>query len=635
MPGSTFGSTHFNYIYEDKINQLSNDHLKNDRSNSETIVMIQSYYCFQFKNMLKHLILSLFLLTLTESKPFVDDGPKQWWQIANFYQLYPRSFKDSDGDGIGDIKGMIANLDHLSDLGITAAWLSPIFASPQRDLGYDVADFYTINPEYGNMTDFENLVKRSHELGIKLMLDFVPNHTSDLHKWFEDSVKKINGKDEYYIWKNGANGPGDDQNPPNNWVSVFGGPAWTYREERKQWYLHQFTKYQPDLNYRNLEVKKEMTNVLKFYLDKGIDGFRLDAINHMYEDIQFRNEPLSNWTNDPNSYDYLLHIYTKDQNDTYDVVYEWREFLDNYTRTNNLTDDKILMTEAYASIEDTMRYYQSSDGKRMGAQMPFNFELIYNLENGTTAPRIKRSIDFWLDNMPSGRTPSWVVGSHDHSRLASRFGTQRAGLANVIMMSLPGTCITYYGEEIAMVDNKDFEIVVDGRDYNRTPMQWDNTTNAGFTNGNSTWLPVHANYKEVNVATAKATPNSIYHQFQELTQLRTSPEWTDGELETKAINDNVLLIVRRFEPLHSYYSVINIGSNNEKVNLAQITNITANVRIAFMMPGSNYTLNELVPADNVMLGKYDAVVLRSSAAIANLSAVFLVFILFKAFIIYI
>lgn len=394
-------------------------------------------------------VLTLFFITLVQSNIVQVSEPKalpakKWWQHANFYQLYPRSFKDSNGDGIGDLRGMISHLDHLKELGITATWLSPIFASPQVDLGYDVSDFYTIDESYGNMTDFENLIKRAHELGIKLMLDYIPNHTSDKHQWFIDSVNKTNGKDDYYVWRNGKNGPDDDKNPPNNWVSVFSGPAWTYREERKQWYLHQFTKQQPDLNYRHPAVLTEMTNVIKFYLDKGVDGFRLDAINHMYEDNRFLDEPKTGWTEDENSYDYLEHIYTKDQNETYNIVYQWREFLDNYVKENNLTEDKILMTEAYASIEDTMRYYESKDGKQKGAHMPFNFALIFDLANGTTAQKIKSGIDNWLTHMPNGNTPSWVIGSHDHSRLGSRFGTFNAELANVILMTLPGTSITYY-----------------------------------------------------------------------------------------------------------------------------------------------------------------------------------------------
>lgn len=368
---------------------------------------------------------------------------KQWWEHANFYQLYPRSFKDSNSDGIGDLKGMITKLDHLKELDITATWLSPIFASPQKDLGYDVSDFYKIDASYGTMTDFQNLIKRAHDLDIKIMLDYIPNHTSDQHNWFIDSVNKEYNKTDFYVWKDGKNGADDDKNPPNNWVSVFGGPAWTYRAERKQWYLHQFTKYQPDLNYRHAAVKNEMTKIIEYYLEKGVDGFRLDAINHMFEDDRFLDEPKTGW-GEEGTYDYLEHIYTKDQKETYSVVYEWRAFLEKFTKDNNLTEDKILMTEAYANTEDTMLYYQSKDGKQRGAHMPFNFALIYDLTNGTTAQRIKSGIDNWMLNMPNKHTPSWVLGSHDHSRIGSRFGTYRTELANVLLMTLPGTSITYY-----------------------------------------------------------------------------------------------------------------------------------------------------------------------------------------------
>lgn len=366
---------------------------------------------------------------------------KQWWQHANFYQIYPRSFKDSNGDGIGDIQGMISQFEHLKELGINAIWLSPIFASPQVDLGYDVSDFYEIAEEYGNMTDFEELIEKAHSLGIKILLDYIPNHTSDEHQWFLDSENKKNGKDNFYVWKNGTNM--DDKIPPNNWISVFGGPAWTYSQIRKEWYLHQFSAKQPDLNYRNTEVLTEMTKVIQFYLRKNVDGFRLDAINHMFEDIDFKDEPLSGH-GEPNTYDYLDHIHTKDQSETYDVVYYWRDFLEKYVKYNNLSDDCILMTEAYASTEDTMLYYQSEDGSKQGAHMPFNFALIYDFVAETNVKRIKRGIDNWLTYMPLGQTPSWVIGSHDHSRVATRFGFDRAPLANTILLTLPGTSITYY-----------------------------------------------------------------------------------------------------------------------------------------------------------------------------------------------
>lgn len=338
--------------------------------------------------------------------------------------------------------------------------MSPVFESPQVDLGYDVADFYKIHHEYGTMEDFDNLMKKAAELGIKIMLDFIPNHTSDMHDWFKRSVNNEEKYRDYYVWHEGKpNATGGRNEEPNNWVSwekferiinlthenfqisVFGGSQWTWNEQRQQYYLHQFTPGQPDLNYRNPEVVKEMTDVMKFYIKKGCAGFRLDAINHMFEDEQFRDEPRNKFNDDPNSYDYLDHIYTKDLNEVYDMVYQWRELLD----AESVEDPIILMTEAYADTKNTMRYYVSEDGKRKGAHMPFNFQLIYSFDNNqVTAGKIKRGIDEWLDNMPIGFTPSWVAGSHDHSRVASRIDPDIVNLVNAVVLTLPGSSISYY-----------------------------------------------------------------------------------------------------------------------------------------------------------------------------------------------
>lgn len=337
--------------------------------------------------------------------------------------------------------GIIEKLQHLKDIGITAVWLSPVFESPQVDFGYDVADFYKIEPAYGTMADLDELIDRAHSLGIKLMLDFIPNHTSDLNQWFKDSVANVGKYSDYYVWRDGKLNETGQRIPPNNWVSVFGGSAWEWSDSRQKYYLHQFSKQQPDLNYRNPDVVNEMTGVIKYYLDKGIDGFRLDAINHMFEDTEFRDEPLTGWTDDVGSYDFLEHIYTKDVPEVYDVIYNWRDLLDTYRISGGA---RILMTEAYADTEHTMRYYQSDDGRRKGAHMPFNFALIHNFESQSSAQQIKSGIDGWLDFMPPGNTAPWVIGSHDHHRVASRLGQERIDLLNTIVMTLPGTSITYY-----------------------------------------------------------------------------------------------------------------------------------------------------------------------------------------------
>lgn len=255
---------------------------------------------------------------------------EEWWKTATFYQIYPRSFKDSDNDGVGDLQDIISKLEHLKDAGVTAAWLSPIYSSPQVDQGYDISNFTDIHYEYGTLDDFDQLVAKAKTLGIRVVLDFVPNHSSDQHVWFQKSENREPGYEDYYVWRDGTPQGG----PPNNWISVFKYAAWEFSEVRQQYYLHQFAKEMPDLNYRDPGLVQEMKDVLKFWLDRGVDGFRIDAIPHMFEDVNMPDEPLSG---DPNAqeweYGYLNHIYTKDQDETFDMVYQFREFVDAYAES--------------------------------------------------------------------------------------------------------------------------------------------------------------------------------------------------------------------------------------------------------------------------------------------------------------
>lgn len=337
-----------------------------------------------------------------------------WWEAASFYQIYPRSFKDNNNDGIGDLRGIAEKLDYLKDVGITATWLSPIYKSPNIDYGYDISDFCDIGEEYGTMADFDYLITRSKETGVKVIMDFVPNHTSDEHDWFQRSIKGEVPYSNYYIWNPGkvnSSNP-SEMLPPSNWQSINYAPgsAWTWNDERKAFYYHQFAVKQPDLNFREPKVHEEMLKVMKFWLDKGVAGFRVDAITHMYETIATNNvlpdEPLSNNSNNPNDYGYLNHIHTTDQNETFELAYEWREFLDNYKTTNG-GDTKILMTESYSAIEMVIRYYK--DGNREGAQLPFNFELMKQLNNESNAHDVVKAIYSWLDAMPEGHFTNWVV----------------------------------------------------------------------------------------------------------------------------------------------------------------------------------------------------------------------------------
>lgn len=338
-----------------------------------------------------------------------------WWKGGNFYQIYPRSFKDSDGDGIGDLKGIASKISYLKDLGMDGVWLSPIMKSPQYDFGYDISDYRDINEQYGTLDDFDALVQACNENGVKLILDLVPNHSSHLHEWFKKSENREPGYENYYTWHPGTFDPITGKHvPPNNWVSIFRFSAWTWSEKRKQFYFHIFLKEQPDLNYRNKRVAQEMKDIISYWLAKGVQGFRVDAVPYMFEVKpdgrgNYPDEPLTNTPGcGPDDNCYLEHIYTQDQDETYDMIYQWRALLDEFSRTHdNVT--KVIMTEAYTSLPNMIRFY--GDGKRQGAHVPFNFEMISNVNITSTAKDYKLRIDNWLSRVPDGSYANWVVSS--------------------------------------------------------------------------------------------------------------------------------------------------------------------------------------------------------------------------------
>ncbi|KAL6428415.1 hypothetical protein ACFW04_008591 [Cataglyphis niger] len=427
-----------------------------------------------------HIILLSLLLTVTPiSGKILNRG---WWNHTVFYQIYPRSFMDSDDDGVGDLKGITSKLEHFVTSGIGAIWLSPINRSPMIDFGYDISDFKDIDKIFGKMTDFENLLARAKELGLKVMLDLVPNHTSDEHYWFRESINRTGKYEHYYIWTDGKN---NNTSPPNNWLSVFGGPAWTYNSIRNQWYLHQFHSKQPDLNYTNPDVQEEMKEVILFWLRKGVDGFRVDAVPHLFETNYTLDEPkIKDAIED--DYSSLNHILTKDQPETYNLVLSWRKILDEYAYQYN-TSEKVMMTEAYTTLKNTVKYYN------YGSHIPFNFYFITNASKTSDAAAFKNIIESWMKAIPEGGVANWVMGNHDNNRTASRY-PGRADQMTMLAMILPGVTVTYYGEEIGMVDKTDIswedtqdpQACIAGkdkyqsrsRDPARTPFQWNFHHNA-------------------------------------------------------------------------------------------------------------------------------------------------------------
>ncbi|XP_070505137.1 maltase 2-like [Chironomus tepperi] len=574
---------------------------------------------------------------------------KDWWETANFYQIYPRSFKDSDSDGVGDLRGIISKLPYLKELGVTATWLSPILKSPQVDFGYDIQDFFNVDETFGTNEDLEEMFAEAKKLGIKIIMDFVPNHTSDKHEWFIKSVANDTDYSEYYVWHDGQPNPEGGRNlPPNNWQAVFATRAWTWNEQRQQYYLHQFAAGQPDLNYRNPKVVQEMKNVLTHWMIKGADGFRIDAINHLFEVADFRDEPLTGWTDDPNNYGYTHHHYTKDLDETYNMISQWRELINKFNEENP-GSTRVLFTEAYANLTFTMKYYYDNEGKPR-AHFPFNFLLIENLSEQSTAYDFKARIDEWFAALPAGATSNWVLGNHDKPRFGSRYGTERIDGMLMLLLLLPGVAVTYNGDEIGMLDYRygiSWEDTVDpqacntndpmnyvwaSRDPERTPFQWDASPNAGFTTGNTTWLPVNDNYRTLNLAAQREDEDSFFKYYQRLSTLRTDKIFQNGDFKSHAFNDKVFSFKRTYQN-ETYVVLINFGSAPHTVKVNDM-DVNFPEKSEVVVGGSRSCNNagDILNTNAVTLKAYNAIVIKpySSTAPGTASSVILSLILMIA-----
>jgi alpha-glucosidase len=484
-----------------------------------------------------------------------------WWQQEVIYQIYPRSFQDSNGDGVGDLPGIIRRLDYLQWLGVGAIWISPIYPSPMADFGYDISDYTDIHPLFGSMADFDRLLEETHERGLKLIMDLVPNHTSDQHRWFlESRSSRDNPKRDWYIWHDPAPGGG----PPNNWLSVFGGGAWEWDEPTQQYYYHAFLKEQPDLNWRNPEVQEAMLDVMRFWFDKGVDGFRVDVMWHMVQDEHFRDNP-PNPDYEPGElpYNRLLPVFSTDQPEVHDVVARMREVSDQY-------DERVLIGEIYLPIGKLVAYYGRDLG---GAHLPFNFQL---LESEWDAAELYAMINEYEGALPLGGWPNWVLGNHDKSRIASRIGTAQARVAAMLLLTLRGTPTMYYGEELGMHDvsippervqdpqGKNMPELELSRDPYRTPMQWDSSPNAGFTDG-APWLPLADDAEHVNVERQRDEPGSMLSLYRRLLEIRRSePALNVGDYEPVGIHGGAMAYLRRKEG-QRFLVALNLGHAPELV----------------------------------------------------------------------
>ena len=488
-----------------------------------------------------------------------------WWQTAIFYQIYPRSFYDTNSDGIGDLQGIIQKLDYLKDIGIGAIWISPIYQSPMFDFGYDISDYKVIDQVFGNITDFKQLLHQAHQRGIKIVMDLIMNHTSHKHKWFlESASSKTNPKRDWYIWK-----PSNFVQPPNNWRSVFGGSGWEYHPKTKQYYYHSFLKEQPDLNWRNPDLQETFFNEIKYWLELGVDGFRLDVLNFIVKDKHLRNNP------QPLALPFLQkHEFTRNRPKSYKIIAQLRQLIDSYA-------NRMLVAEIYLPHPGNSAMVGSylGDGTN-GVNLAFDFSLIFTSWGAQT---YNHCIQNSLQHIPQNGWPTLVLSNHDLLRSINRLWfrghqIEKAKIEAVLLLTLKGTPFLYYGEEIGMKNRRIPRIHIKdplgkklwplftGRDMARTPMQWNSTTHGGFSTAKP-WLPIKHDFKKVNVDAQQFDPNSMLAHYKRLIQLRTeNPSLQSGQWQSISTTQNVL-IYKRITATQEATILINFDNTRKEILL--------------------------------------------------------------------
>jgi alpha-glucosidase len=483
-----------------------------------------------------------------------------WWQTGIFYEVYLRSFQDSNGDGIGDLRGILQRLDYLQWLGVTALWVTPFYPSPMKDFGYDISDYSAVHPLFGTMSDFDELVREAHRRNMKVVIDFVPNHTADQHPWFVESrSSKNNPKRNWYYWQDAK--PNGD--PPNNWLGVLGGPAWEWDATTKQYYYHAFLKEQPDLNLHNPEVMKAVLDVMRFWLSKGVDGFRVDVLWHMAKDEKWRDNPVNpDFKDEMPDCDRLLQIYSCDQPEVHNIVGQFRKLLDEYP-------GKVMMGELYLPIHRVVGYYGMNN---QGAHLPANFQLLFV---PWEAQQLGIAIDQYEAALHDRAWPNWAIGNHDRKRLISRAGEQQSKVAATLLMTLRGTPTMYYGDEIGMrnvpIPKEEWQdpqglLMPDkdlSRDPQRTPMQWDDSENAGFTKGKP-WLRMDENARANNMASQKKDNDSLLNYYRQLIAFRQEePALHKGDYYPVVTDGKTLAYIRQWEGSASFLIVLNFTGESQ------------------------------------------------------------------------
>jgi alpha-glucosidase len=531
------------------------------------------------------------------------EDPWLWWKHGVIYHIYPRSFKDSNDDGIGDIRGIIHKIGYLSDLGIDGIWLSPVYSSPMVDFGYDISDYRMIDPVFGTMNDFRELVDVAHERGIRIIMDLVMNHTSDRHPWFVRSLGKDNPERDWYFWRKGSNG-----NPPNNWKTVFGGSAWEYDPGSDEYYLHTFFKEQPDLNWRNDDLKRTFFSGIRFWLDLGVDGFRVDVINLIGKDKHLRNNPL------PLGIPLLQKLrYTSNRPESYQVARELRKLLDAYP-------ERMCVAEVYSlppgDSTVAASYLQSGDD---AMHMAFDFSLMLR---SWSARAYFKAITRWYSLIPEKGWPCHVLSNHDLHRHFDRFRFRRnkkekAKVAAMLQLTLKGTPFLYYGDELGMRNaklskkeildplGKLFWPFFKGRDKGRSPMQWSPDPHAGFSNSRP-WLPINDDYQCLNVRSQENDESSFLHFYRKLIGLRKKHfALSQGEWEPLLDGNRDVLAYLRKTKNEKILVILNFSNKKRKVELPEQG--TGDVMLSTHRPAK-----EVISPLNLVAEPFEATMIRYS-----------------------
>lgn len=523
---------------------------------------------------------------------------KDWYLDAVIYQIYPRSFKDANGDGIGDILGIIEKLDYIETLGVDALWISPIFPSPMEDFGYDISDYTNIEPLFGNLSDFDQMIVEAHKRDIKVILDYVPGHTSIQHPWFQESrLSRNNPKKDWYIWRY----PKSDGAPPNNWLSVFGGSTWEYDKTRKQYYMHTWHKTQVDLNWRNEEVQKIMLDVLRFWLDRGVDGFRVDAFEHMMKNPDAGDLPLNPQYNaeKDNPYDMYLPIYTRHQPELQDIVKLYSGVLKEY-------GNKFFVTESWGELPYLMALY--SAGEKFHA--PFNFHF---LQMDWKAEIFQSFVNEFDEMVGSTHLPTYVLGNHDRSRVATRIGKEQARVAAMLQLTLRGMPTIYNGEELGMEDvsipqdkiQDPFEKNLPGkglgRDPQRTPLLWDGSKYAGFST-KEPWLPLSSNHKRINVRQQDKDHHSMLSLYKKLLHFRKQSDALKhgSYLSVKTDSQDIFAFTRLYGDEHLLI-LLNFSNKKQNFQLPYETDLIFNTFLDTKKPNTKQYTFTLRPNEGTIL----------------------------------